>query len=271
MSELLTFPLNNIEYDASDFETYLATRTSGVFRSNSFQYSVSGADTNITIGTGLAWIHNHEFAGKVFRNGEALTVNCGNADTNLPRYDVIAIQYDKAGNVTNIVCKHGTPASSPQYPAITQTVSVYELYLYAIYRPAGATYVTEANITDLRMNATYCGYMADSVTSIDMSAVLRQCTDIISQIQALLVSVESQSGVMLKQNYDSDNDGIVDNAEALEGHPRSDFVPVTRTVAGKALSSDITLAKGDVGLGKVNNTGISFSLSGTVLTITVTT
>lgn len=34
----------------------------------------------------------------------------------------------------------------------------------------------------------------------------------------------------------------------------SDVVPNTRTVAGKALSSNITLAKGDVGLGNVDNT-----------------
>lgn len=34
----------------------------------------------------------------------------------------------------------------------------------------------------------------------------------------------------------------------------ADVVPNTRTVAGKALSSNITLAKGDVGLGNVDNT-----------------
>jgi len=34
----------------------------------------------------------------------------------------------------------------------------------------------------------------------------------------------------------------------------SSFVPVTRTVAGKTLSADVTLAKADVGLGDVDNT-----------------
>lgn len=34
-------------------------------------------------------------------------------------------------------------------------------------------------------------------------------------------------------------------------------VPATRTVAGKALTSDVTLAKADVGLGSVDNTSDS--------------
>lgn len=34
----------------------------------------------------------------------------------------------------------------------------------------------------------------------------------------------------------------------------ANFVPNTRTVAGKALTADVTLAKGDVGLGNVDNT-----------------
>lgn len=34
----------------------------------------------------------------------------------------------------------------------------------------------------------------------------------------------------------------------------ADLVPETRQVAGKALSADVTLAKGDVGLGNVDNT-----------------
>lgn len=40
-------------------------------------------------------------------------------------------------------------------------------------------------------------------------------------------------------------------------HPASDFVTVTTTVAGHALSSNVSLVKGDVGLGNVDNTADS--------------
>ena len=41
---------------------------------------------------------------------------------------------------------------------------------------------------------------------------------------------------------------------AITSHTHSAYVPTSRTVAGKALTGNITLAKGDVGLGNVDNT-----------------
>ena len=40
----------------------------------------------------------------------------------------------------------------------------------------------------------------------------------------------------------------------ITSHSHSSYVPTSRTVAGKALTGNITLAKGDVGLGNVDNT-----------------
>lgn len=48
--------------------------------------------------------------------------------------------------------------------------------------------------------------------------------------------------------------GAISSAKDYTDGKVAECVPVTRTVAGKALSADITLAKGDVGLGNVNNT-----------------
>lgn len=202
---LTTYPLNNIDYDASDAEVYMSTRTSGIFAKNDFPYTVTGTDTNITIGTGLAWIHNHQFAGKSVQNATEAVVNCGQSDTQYPRYDIVTLRYSKINNETTLACKHGTPASSPQYPEITQTVAEYELYLYAIYRPAGATVITAANITDLRLSK-YCGLMADSVTQIDTSAIA-------AQVQALLDGLISNTDVMLKSIYASENVGAVKSAD----------------------------------------------------------
>lgn len=48
--------------------------------------------------------------------------------------------------------------------------------------------------------------------------------------------------------------GTTSSTVALGNHTHSDYVPTSRTVAGKALTGNITLAKGDVGLGNVDNT-----------------
>lgn len=50
----------------------------------------------------------------------------------------------------------------------------------------------------------------------------------------------------------------------------SGYVPVTRTVNSKRLDSDITLSKSDVGLGKVTNQTITFSLDTSTNTLDIT-
>ena len=88
----------------------------------------------------------------------------GVADASFPRIDVVALQFDKAANETNLVIKQGTAASSPAIPAIVQTEVLYELYLYAVRRSAGATVVLASDVTDLRPDEQYCGLMRDGVT-----------------------------------------------------------------------------------------------------------
>ncbi len=68
-------------------------------------------------------------------------------------------------NQTDIVVKSGTAATSPQPPEVVRTESLYELHLYHVYRAAGSTVVSVADVTDLRLNSEYCGMMADSVTA----------------------------------------------------------------------------------------------------------
>ena len=50
----------------------------------------------------------------------------------------------------------------------------------------------------------------------------------------------------------------------------SGYVPVSRTVNSKRLDSDITLSKSDVGLGKVTNQTITFSLDTSTNTLDIT-
>lgn len=161
---IVTYPLNNIEYTAESAEIYNSTRTSGVFAFNAFEFSVTGADSYITIGPGMAWIKNAEFSGKAIAHKEDTVLVLPIPDAVFPRIDVVALQFDKALNATNLVIKQGTAASSPAIPAIVQTEMLYELYLYAVRREVGTLVVLESNVTDLRPDEKYCGLMRDGVT-----------------------------------------------------------------------------------------------------------
>ena len=58
---IITYPLDGKYYNAQDAETYLCTRTSGVF-SQDISFTPNGM--NITVSPFLAWIKNDDFSGK---------------------------------------------------------------------------------------------------------------------------------------------------------------------------------------------------------------
>lgn len=187
---LITYPLNNIEYMAEDAELFHCTRTSGIWAEDSFALTVTGTDNQVTVGKGVAWINNEEFAGKITAMKTAETLDLGIADSVYPRIDVIALQFNANKNATELVVKKGTPATNPIRPEISKTAAVYELYLASVFRPAGATAVTAANVTDLRMDQTVCGLMADSVTRVDMDAIYAQLMDLVGALEEAIRNIE---------------------------------------------------------------------------------
>lgn len=195
---MVTYPLNNIEYSAEDAELFHVTRTSGIYANNSFDYSVTGSDNTIVIGTGIGWIKNSEFSGKVIAQKESVSLDMGLADSAYPRIDAIVIQFDADKNETNIVIKKGTAGSKPVAPSVVRTESIYELHLYHVRREAGSLSITPSNITDLRLNSSYCGLMADSITSIDTYAIEKQVADLIKSLQNEISNVKDGSAYLLR-------------------------------------------------------------------------
>lgn len=184
-----TYPLNDIDYQAEDAELFHCTRISGVYASGHFPVSVTGTDNNITIGKGIGWLKNTEFSGKVFASKEETTLNAGVPDASLPRVDAVAVRFDANQNETYFTIKQGSTGSTPTPPEIERGEYIYELHLYHIRRRPGATAITPGDITDLRMDANYCGLMADSVTQVDMSAINAQVREFISDWENQIANV----------------------------------------------------------------------------------
>ena len=160
---IITYPLNDINYDASAAELYNSTRTSGVYAMNdNLNYSISGR--TITISPGMAWMKTEAFTGKAVGVTEPVALSVAAAHTALSRIDRIVLQFSKAANNTQLIIKQGEPASSPQAPARSATESLYELVLYDVSVPAGSSEITDADITDQRGNPALCGLMTDGVT-----------------------------------------------------------------------------------------------------------
>lgn len=164
---MITYPLNNIDYTAEDAELYFSTRESGVYDGNDFEVTVSGIDNNVTVDTGIAWIHNTKFSGKVVALKEPKTLTLSLPNSVYDRIDAIVIQFDANKNATEIVVKEGIASSAPIAPNVVRTESLYELHIFHVQRKAGATVISVEDLVDLRNNSDYCGIMFDPISSID--------------------------------------------------------------------------------------------------------
>lgn len=237
---LITYPLNNIDYTAEDAELFHCTRKSGIWAENSFMIFVN--ENKITIGKGIAWINNKEFSGKVAALKMSETIDMGTAPKTNPRIDVIALRFNANNNATTLSYKKGKESVSPVMPEIQRDAALYELYLCSIFRRAGATSITWNDVTDLRFNESLCGLMADSITQVDTSAINAQFSAFIerfntqtnteiAKLQKSIESVKDTSGIMFASDW-----------------VKNDVIPIDKGGTGAKSIAD---ARANLGLGSV--------------------
>lgn len=191
---IITYPLNGISYTAEDAESYLCTRTSGVFSSeNHFMITITG-DRQVTISPGLAWIRNSDYAGKSVLNTADVALNVPVADGALDRIDRVVLRFDKAMNSTSLKLLTGTPASAPVAPAISRTELVYDLALYDIRVPAASISISSANITSNLLDESLCGIMRDGVTQIPTAQLQEQVRQLMATLQGQADELFDQIG-----------------------------------------------------------------------------
>lgn len=193
--KLITYPLNGVTYDAEDVATYLCTRTSGVYSSESnFAVTVTGT-RKVTVSPGLAWVNYDDFKGVSVCCRESTALTVPEADDMLPRIDRVVLQFDANNNRSELKLKQGTPAQEPSPPEIARTHYLYELCLCQIRIPAGSAEVTTANLTDTRADETLCGLMRDGVTRIPTDALSAQALALCRETAALCDALlQSYSG-----------------------------------------------------------------------------
>lgn len=146
------------KYNAEDISRYFDNiLSSGVYKriENSMLVSANSGMT-LTVAPGAGLIDCHWFRA---RAAETVTIPTANAV--LPRFDTVVVRLDMSDSARSISLGvvPGTPAANPVEPAPVRTETVHELVLALVYVPAGATSIVAANITDVRDNEWYCGYV----------------------------------------------------------------------------------------------------------------
>lgn len=168
------FPLDDTDYYASDLGAWLCTRTRGVYSADDNLAVNASGGMSVTVTPGLAWLKWDKYWGTVALQDTDLTLIVAAADGMLPRIDAVTCKLDKIANKTETIIKQGIAAATPTLPEIVRDDSCDEIYLASIAVPAGATSITQANITDLRPDETVCGIMRDGVTGIPTGQMITQ-------------------------------------------------------------------------------------------------
>jgi hypothetical protein len=158
------------KYKASDFADFFnSLLTNGVFPNPATNLQViANNDMTVTIKTGKAWIN-----GYCYYNDSDLILPITVADGVLNRIDRIVLRLDTVGRAINTIVKKGTFASAPVALALQRDADAYELGIADIYIRAGVIAVIQSNVTDLRMNTSYCGWV-NSLIQADTTAIFNQ-------------------------------------------------------------------------------------------------
>lgn len=171
----MSFPYGSVNHDrrykSNDFRAYYALFIgNGVFYRNSSALKVveSGGMT-VMLSIGNAFIE-----GAGYRNTSALAIKLDTADGALSRIDRIVIRNDYKKRDTYAAVLKGTYSAQPQAPALTRNADAYEIAVADVLVAKGAVSVTQADITDTRLNKDLCGIVTALVEQADTTEIFNQ-------------------------------------------------------------------------------------------------
>lgn len=159
---------NDRYYDADSMGDWLKPFfRNGVFQG---QLQVTANDNmSVTVGAGYGYIN-----GKHRHFLTPTTLDLETASGTLHRIDNVILRRDDTDRQIYLMIEKGGNASSPVAPALERKGSIYDMKLAEIYIAAGTVKITQAEITDTRMNAEVCGYVAATVKEIDFTQISAQ-------------------------------------------------------------------------------------------------
>ena len=159
---------NDRVYDADSFSDWLKKFfTTGVFEGDLQVQASEGM--KITVGEGYANIE-----GKVMIWKKSTTLDITTANATFDRIDTVVVERNDSERNFFLKVVTGGASATPEPSAPVRGGGVYQLILAEIHVKAGATSVSQANITDKRANSDVCGIVAGAVKQIDFSQIQAQ-------------------------------------------------------------------------------------------------
>ena len=163
---------NDRLYMAEDFAAYFAKFIgNGVYASPASSMQVSAASSGLAakVADGGCFINGY------YANAEnEPLITLSTANGSYGRYDLIVARLDFTKRDIHIERITGTVAESPVYPEMVRNDVQYDIALAAVYIAPNAIGITDADITDLRSDNAYCGFVTGVVDQIDTTDLFKQ-------------------------------------------------------------------------------------------------
>lgn len=175
---MISFPFDNTSQEVQDrnidsdiFAEYLKRLTggkNGVFAEvgTKMQVTATGGMT-VKVKPGDGFVE-----GRIFINENETELSISSAES-LDRIDTIVVRLSKANRETTLEVVKGTASSAPSAPALTRESGVYELGLANVLVKKNTGDITQAEVTDTRLNEQRCG-VAPVLGQIDTQGLYDQ-------------------------------------------------------------------------------------------------
>ena len=159
------------KYNAWWFAKYFATFIgNGVFPNPSTGLQVMADERmQVKVRAGSGWID-----GYFLYSDTNHVLKLDVSDGVLKRIDRIVMRLDYLTRKIDIVVKKGVPSSKPTAPTLQRDTDYVELALADVAITNGTTIITQADITDTRLNKTLCGIVHGTVNQVDTTTLFNQ-------------------------------------------------------------------------------------------------
>lgn len=154
----------------SILSNYYTNGVFGIGNNNSFKVvAAAGGGMSLTVKPGACLIN-----GATGYNMDETRIIIPNSDTQ-PRIDLIVLRLDdnKAQRSIRVEVIKGTPQSQPVKPTPVREGAVYDLVLANVMVRANVSTITNADITDTRLDKNACGFVS-AVNNLNMDTLYTQ-------------------------------------------------------------------------------------------------
>ncbi len=212
-------------YDADSFSDWLRKFfTTGVFTGD--LQVLAGDGMQVSVQTGYVNINGKV---KLYESAELLDVTTAHATYD--RIDTVVVERNDSDRDFFLRVITGSATDTPTATEPVRDNGIYQLVLAEIYVKAGSTEITQADITDKRLDEKVCGTVAGTVKEIDFSQIQAQFDSFMTGYKAAVI-----------KDYDDYDERI----SAYEAEAKSLFEAWFESMKGQLSEDAATKLQGEI-------------------------